>query len=296
MDLHWPCSCTAQGSILSISSVSVAFLWGIFLTILDSSCFPLFHSGQVFHQLVCPLTVVPPQIFFNLTTLFSYPVFFSLFHAPLDVVVHFLVFCSSFRLKSFLSQFSPFVAQIENFCSYPGFFLLTMLAKDLTGCFSHRCVEGGDLWIYVCIVVAHDGERCKPPAYHSLLEKPAKCTWGSYCLGVILACKEELIRWMRHQALRGRSLSSQCSAVPLRRFYFDAIMADRNDSEPWPRWHGRFVSEGERKCRDSVSLALKDTRLHLRGNFHWALVFFDRSTRHRYWRSDSKLDCREECG
>ena len=25
-----------------------------------------------------------------------------------------------------------------------GFFLLTMFAKDPTGCFSHRCVEGGD--------------------------------------------------------------------------------------------------------------------------------------------------------
>ena len=42
------------------------------------------------HQLVCPLTVVLPQIFFKLTTLFSQPVFFSLFHAPLDAVVHFL--------------------------------------------------------------------------------------------------------------------------------------------------------------------------------------------------------------
>ena len=111
--------------------------------ILDSSCFPLFHSGQVFHQLVCPLTVVLPWIFFNLITLFSYPVFFSLFHAPLDVV-HFLVFLRSFRLKSFLSQFSPFVAQIKNLCNDPGFFLLTMFAKDLTGCFSQCCVEGGD--------------------------------------------------------------------------------------------------------------------------------------------------------
>ena len=48
------------------------------------------------------------------------------------------------------------------------FFLLTMFAKDLTGCSSHCCVEGGDHWIYVCIFVAHDGERCKPPAYYSL--------------------------------------------------------------------------------------------------------------------------------
>ena len=30
--------------------------------ILDSSRFPLFHGGQVFHQLVCPLTVVADDI------------------------------------------------------------------------------------------------------------------------------------------------------------------------------------------------------------------------------------------
>ena len=35
-------------------------------TILDSCSFSLFHSGQVFHELVCPLTVVLPQSFFNL--------------------------------------------------------------------------------------------------------------------------------------------------------------------------------------------------------------------------------------
>ena len=73
-----------------------------------------------FHQLVCPLIVVLPQIFFNLTTLFSYPLFFSLFHAPIDVVVNFLVFLRSFELKSFLSQLSPFVAHIKNFFSDPG--------------------------------------------------------------------------------------------------------------------------------------------------------------------------------
>ena len=105
----------------------------------------MFHSGHVFHQLVCPLTVVLPQIKKKSSArLFSYPVFLSLFHAPLDVVVYFLVFRTSFRLKSFLSLFSPFVAQIKNFCNDSGFFLLTMFAKDLTGCFSHCCVEGGD--------------------------------------------------------------------------------------------------------------------------------------------------------
>ena len=81
------------------------------------------------------LTVVLSQILFNLTTLTSFPVFFCLFHEPFNVVVHFRGFFRSFRFKSFLSQFSPFVAQIKNFCSYPGFSLLTMFAKDLTGCF-----------------------------------------------------------------------------------------------------------------------------------------------------------------
>ena len=70
MDLHWPRNCTAQYSVLrfSIYRSSVShFFW----TILDSSSFPLFHNGQVFHMLVCTLVVVFPQIFFSLTTLFS---------------------------------------------------------------------------------------------------------------------------------------------------------------------------------------------------------------------------------
>ena len=128
--------------------------------------FPCFR--QVFHNLVCPLTTVLPQLFFNLTKLFSLLVFFCLFRAPLDVVVHFPVFLRSFRFKPFLSQFSPFIAQIKNICSDPGFFLLTVFAKGLTGCFSHCCVEGGDHKIHVCIFTIHDGERCKLPAYHSL--------------------------------------------------------------------------------------------------------------------------------
>ena len=41
-------------------------------------------------------------------------------------------------------------------------------AKDLTGCFSHCCAEGGDHWIQVCIFIVHDGERYKLHAYHSL--------------------------------------------------------------------------------------------------------------------------------
>ena len=128
MDLHWPCDCTTQSSFLSIGSVSVVLLWGIFRND-PSSSFLLFHSGQVFHQLVCPLTDVPPQIFFSLATLFSYPVFFSLFRASLGVVVHFFVFLRSIRFNFFLSQFSPLVAQIKTLCSDPGFFFWRCLPR-----------------------------------------------------------------------------------------------------------------------------------------------------------------------
>ena len=62
------------------------------------------------------------------------------------VVVHFLVFIRSIRLKSFLSVLS-FCRTDQNISAVIKvglFFLLTMFAKDLTGCFSHGCVEGGD--------------------------------------------------------------------------------------------------------------------------------------------------------
>ena len=103
---------------------------------------------------------------------------------------HYTVFLSSFLLPfsytSWCCYSLPYICQILqvqtfsfsvlSFCRTDQeflqwsvcFFLLTMFAKDLTGCFSHCCVEGGDHWIHVCIVVAHDGERCKSPAYHSL--------------------------------------------------------------------------------------------------------------------------------
>ena len=111
--------------------------------VLDSSSFPMFHSDQVFHELVCPFTVVLSQNFFNLSALFSYPGFFCFFHAPLDVVVHVLVVLRAFRFESFLSQFSPFVTQIKDFCCDSCFFS-SVFATDLTGCFSHCCIEGGD--------------------------------------------------------------------------------------------------------------------------------------------------------
>ena len=109
-------------------------------TVVTFLCFTVVKSFTSWYALLLlffPLTVVLPQILFNLTTLFCYPVFFSLFHAPLNVVVHFFVFLRSVRFESFLSQFSPFVAQIKNVCSDPNFFVcfvfLTMYAKDLAG-------------------------------------------------------------------------------------------------------------------------------------------------------------------
>ena len=132
MDLHWPCGCTAQSSILSISLVSVALLLGIFLndlqfaTVVTFPCFTVVKSITSWYALLLLFFLRFSSI--SLHCSFSYPVFFSLFHAPHDVVVRLLVFLRSFRLKSFLSQFSPFVAHIKNFSSDPGFFLLMMFA------------------------------------------------------------------------------------------------------------------------------------------------------------------------
>ena len=121
-----------------------AFSW----TVLGCISFLLFDSSLIFHQLVCHLAVVLPQMFFSLTALFFYPVFLCLFHASLEVRVHSSVLLRSFRFDSFLSHFPPFLAQIKNICSDPCFFLFffiifwMVISKDLTGCFSHCCVEG----------------------------------------------------------------------------------------------------------------------------------------------------------
>ena len=110
MDLQWPCDCTAQYSILSIGSVSFVPLLEFFFfwTILDSNSFSLFHSGQVFHELVCPLTVVLP-------------------------LMHLLMLLFTSLYVSDPSGSNPFFLSSlllwHRFCSDPGFFLLTMFAK-----------------------------------------------------------------------------------------------------------------------------------------------------------------------
>ena len=116
-----------------------------------------------------------PQIFFSLTTLIPYPVLFCLFRAPLGALVYFPVFLILFRFEYFLSQLSPFVAQIKNFFSDPVLLLLLLLFSDdicqgLDLLFPSLLVEGGDHWIHVCIFIipGGGGEKYQLPAYHSL--------------------------------------------------------------------------------------------------------------------------------
>ena len=195
---------------------------------------------------MCPLTVALPQIFFNQTAMPSYQVFFCLFHAPLDVVVHFLLFLRSFRFKSVLSPFSPFVAQIKTFCSNSGFFLLTMFAKDLTGCFSHCCLEGGYHWIQVCIFILHDGERCKLPAYHSLEGfKHIGIFWlfssSQYKIGVII--------WTPQADLLKRSMYAECRSIEPWR------------SDPYLQW--TVINSKAVKYRASVGICIAKLRSRL---------------------------------
>ena len=95
-------------SVQYLSLFCEAFSW----TILDSNRFPLFHSGQVFHQLVCPLTVVLPQIFFNLTTLWI-P---SLQQRNNSINMHYtlLIGQSAFSVSASLQMTLPLTARVSN--------------------------------------------------------------------------------------------------------------------------------------------------------------------------------------
>ena len=86
-------------------------------TVVTFPCFTVGKSSRVGMPSYC----CSSSDFLQPHCMFSYPVFFCLFRASLDVVVHFPVFLRSFRYKSLLSQFSPSVAQIKNFCSDPVF-------------------------------------------------------------------------------------------------------------------------------------------------------------------------------
>ena len=125
-------------SVQYLSFFCHAFSW----TILDSSSFPL--SFMSWYALLLLFFLIFSSISLHCSPIqFSFAFFMHL----LNVVVHFLVFLRSFRFESFLSKFSPFVAQIKKILQWHGFFLVMMFAKDLTSCSSNCCVEGGDHWI-----------------------------------------------------------------------------------------------------------------------------------------------------
>ena len=154
MFLHLPFDCTAQSSILSIDSVSVVLLWDIILKRSSVrhfperswtvSSFPCVSQWSSLSRVGMSSSCCSSSDFLYSHYIVRLSSF--LFHAPLDVFVLFLVFLRSFKFESFLSWFSPFVAQIKNFCSDRFvvvvfvflflfvclFFLLTMCAKGLT--------------------------------------------------------------------------------------------------------------------------------------------------------------------
>ena len=103
---------------------------------LDSSSFPVFHNGQVLLLFF---------LRFSSNSLHRSPIQFvvAFFMDLLMLLVTYMYFSEPLGSNLFF-LFSPFVAQIKNFCRDTGIFLLTMFAKDLTGCFSHCCIEGGD--------------------------------------------------------------------------------------------------------------------------------------------------------
>ena len=74
--------------------------------------------------------------------------FFCLFYAHVDAVVHFLVFSQILQVQTFLFSVLSFCCSNQEFLQWSSFL---SCAKDLTGCFSHYRVEGGDHWIHVCI-------------------------------------------------------------------------------------------------------------------------------------------------
>ena len=139
MDLHWPYDCTAQSSILSTGSVSVdpERSW----TIVALPCFTVVKSFTSWYAILL-------LFFLRISSISPHcsPIRFSFtFSMQLLMLFYFLVFFRPFKFDfCFLSQFSPFIAQTKNFCSAPGFFLLTMFARDLSCCFSHCCAERGD--------------------------------------------------------------------------------------------------------------------------------------------------------
>ena len=146
MDLHWPCSCTAQSSILSIGSVAVALLCRHFpersWAVVAFRCFPVVMSFTSWYVLIMLFFLRFSSIFLHF-----FPIQFSLGFFMLLLMLLFTSLYFSdpsgsdlFFLSSLLLSHRSGISAVTQV-----FFVLTMFAKDLNGCFSHCCVEGGDL-------------------------------------------------------------------------------------------------------------------------------------------------------
>ena len=122
-------------SVQYLSVFWKAFSW----TVLDSSRFPLFYSGQVFHELVWPPAVALPRTFFQShhNVLLSSFFFFAFF--PFTSWCCCSSPCISQILQVRICSFSvvSFCRTDQEFLQWPRVFSsMTVFAKDLTGCWT----------------------------------------------------------------------------------------------------------------------------------------------------------------
>ena len=94
IDPRWPCACTAQSSILSISSAFFVRLWGIFLSDLGQLKLSLVSQWSSFLRVYMPSYCCSSSDFLQSHNTVLLSSFVCLFHAPLDVV-HFHVIFSA---------------------------------------------------------------------------------------------------------------------------------------------------------------------------------------------------------
>ena len=150
--LHWPCSCTAQSSSgrFSICRSSLRHFPERSWTVVAFPCFTVVKSFTSWYAVLLRFSSI------------------SLHYSPIQFSLAFFMhlfftsfFCISQILQAQIFSFSvhAFCRTDQKFQQWSRVFLLMMFAKDLTGCFSYCCVEGGDHWIHVCISIIHDGER-----------------------------------------------------------------------------------------------------------------------------------------
>ena len=178
----------------------------------DSSSFPLFPSGQVFHLLVCSLAVVSPQIFLTLTTMFSYPVFFCLFSGTAWC-------CCSLPCTSQILHVWIFSSSVLSFCCTDQEFL-----QWLSFFFFWWCLPRISRAVSVTAVIMDDGEMCKLPAYHSLESFQHTVIFQLFEVKLESVCSGLLILFQMKQVMVTSNVCSWdtlCSGNVL--FWLDAV-------------------------------------------------------------------------